>query len=72
MKILAVGVEVLEIDEQAFVMGEVRPGVPGRGVQLDEAIAGYSEGGDVLVSRPRIVPKVAGWRDADQSFLAAE
>jgi hypothetical protein len=35
VKILAVGVEVLEVDELAFVMDEVGPGVPGRDVQLD-------------------------------------
>ena len=72
MKISPVGVEVLEVDEEAFVMDEVRPGVPGRDVQLDQVIARYPKGGDVLNPRARVITKVAGWRDADQPFLTAE
>ena len=72
MKITVIGVEVLKVDEQAFVTDEMRPGVPGRDVQLDQAITGHSEGGDILYARPRIVIKVARWRDADQPLFAAE
>src|SRR5438128_12659901 len=53
-------------------MDEVRPGVPSRDVQLDQAIARHAEGGDVLDSRPRVITKIARWRDADQPFFAAE
>ena len=52
-------------------MDEMRPGVPGRDVQLDQAIAWHPEGGDILDARPRIIIKVARWRDADQPFFAA-
>src|SRR5580700_3511280 len=50
----------------------MRPGVPGRDVQLDQAIARHPEGGDILDARAGIVIKVAWWRDADQPFFAAE
>src|SRR5712691_1416690 len=50
----------------------MRPGVPGRDVQLDHAIPGYPEGDDVIEARLRVVAKVARRRDADQPFLAAE
>ena len=66
MKITVIGVEVLEVDEQTFVMDEMRPRVPGRDVQLDQAIAGHPEGGDILDARPRIIIKVARWRDAER------
>ena len=67
MKITVIGVEVLEVDEQTFVMDEMRPRVPGRDVQLDQAIAGHPEGGDILDARPRIIIKVARWRDAERA-----
>ena len=66
MKITPVGVEVLEVDEKAFVVDEVRPGVPSRDVQLDQAIAGHPEGGDILDARAGIIIKVARWRDAER------
>src|SRR5207237_2227784 len=69
---MPVSVEVFQVDEQAFVVDEMRPGVPGRDVQLDQAIAWHPEGGDILDARPRIIIKVARWRDADQPFFAAE
>jgi len=72
VKITPVGVEVLEVDEEAFVVDEVRPGVPSRDVQLDQAIARHPEGGDGLDARPRVITKVAGWRHANQPFFAAE
>jgi hypothetical protein len=72
VKITVIGVEVLKVDEQAFVMDEMRHRVPGRDVQLDQAIAGHPEGGDILGARPRSIIKVARWRDADQPFFAAE
>ena len=50
----------------------MRPGVPGRDVQLDQAIAWHPEGGDILDARAGIIIKVARWRDADQPFFAAE
>jgi hypothetical protein len=52
VKITAVGIEVLEVDKQAFVMDEVRPGVPSRDMQFDQAIARHPEGGYVLDARP--------------------
>jgi hypothetical protein len=72
VKITVIGVEVLEVNEQTFVMDEMRPRVPGRDVQLDQAIAGHPEGGDILDVRPRITIKVARWRGADRPFFAAE
>jgi hypothetical protein len=72
VKITVIGVEVLKVNEQAIVMDEMRPRVPGRDVQLDQAIAGHSKGGDILDTRPRIIIKVARWRDADQPLFAAE
>src|SRR6266550_1944876 len=53
-------------------MDEVRSGMPRRDVQLDQAVARYSEGYDVLDARARLVTKVAWRRYADQPFLAAE
>src|ERR1700732_245775 len=50
----------------------MRPGVPGRDVQLDQAIAWHPEGGDILEARARIIIQVARRRDADQPFFAAE
>jgi hypothetical protein len=72
VKITAVCVEVLEVDEQAFVMDEVRPGVPSGDVQFDQAVAQHPEGGDVRDARLRVVAEVARRRHADQPFLAAE
>src|SRR5690242_20001716 len=72
VKITPVGVEVLEIDEQAFVVDEMRPGVPSRDVQLDQAVARDPERGDVLKAGPRVVIEVARWRHADQPFLVAQ
>ncbi len=72
MKIAPVGVEVFEVDEQAFVVDEVRSGVPSRDVQLDQAIARHAEGDDVLDPRARVIAEVARRRHADQPFLAAE
>src|SRR3974390_2995513 len=37
VKIAPVGVEVLEVEEQAFVVDEMRPGMPGRDMELDQA-----------------------------------
>src|SRR6266436_7057176 len=53
VKISPIGVAVLEVEEEAFVVDEVRPGVPSRDVQLDKAVARHPEGGDVLNPRPR-------------------
>src|SRR5437764_7726545 len=50
----------------------MRPGVPGRDVQLDQAIARNPEGGDVLDARARVITEVARWRHPDQPFFAAE
>ena len=76
MEIAPVRVEVLQIEEQAFVMHKMRPGMPGRDVQFDDAIARHAERDDVLDPRPRFVIEIAccrpGRRDADQPFLAAE
>src|SRR5437588_11629236 len=72
MKIAPVGVAVLQVHEQALVVDEMRPGVPGRDVQLDEAVARHPEGDDILDAWARIVAEVARRRDADQPFLAAE
>ena len=72
VKITPVGVEILQVDEQAFVVDEMRPGVPGRDVQLDQAIARHPEGGDVLDARTRVITEVAWWRHPDQPFFAAE
>ena len=72
MKITPVGVEVFEVDEQTFVVDEMRPGMPSRDVQFDQPITRHAEGSDVLDARPRIIIKIAGRRDADQPFLAAE
>jgi len=72
VKITVIGVEVLEVDEQTFVMDEMWAGVPGRDVQFDQAIARHQEGGDILDARARIIIQVARWRDADQPFFAAE
>ena len=72
MEIAPVGVEVLQIEEQAFVMHEMRPGMPGRDVQFDDAITRHPEGDDVLDARRRVVAKVPGRRDPDEPFLAAE
>jgi len=72
VKIAPVGVQILKVDEQAFVMDEVRPGVPSDDMQFDQAIARHPEGGDVLDARPRVVAKVARRRHADESILAAE
>jgi hypothetical protein len=72
VKISPVGVEVLKVDEEAFVMDKVRPGVPGRDVQFDQVITRHPKGGNVLNPRPRVITEVAGWRDADQPFFAAK
>src|SRR5215472_9978521 len=53
-------------------MDEVRAGVPSRDVQLDQALARYSEGGDVFNARSRVLAEIAGWSHADQPLLAAE
>src|SRR5438477_10600159 len=50
----------------------MRPGVPGRHVQLDQAITPHPEGGDILDARAGILIKVARWRVADQPLFAAE
>ena len=72
VKITPVGVEVLEINEQAFVVDEMRAGVPGGDVQFDQPIARHPEGGDVFDARARIIAEVPRRRDTDQPFLAAE
>ena len=51
VEIAPVGVEVLEVEEQAFVVDEMRPGMPGRDVQFDQAVARHPEGDDVLDPR---------------------
>ena len=53
-------------------MDEVRPGMPGRDVQLDQAVARHPEGGNVLKPRPRVITEVAGWCHANQPFFAAD
>jgi hypothetical protein len=53
-------------------MDEMRPGMPGRDVQLDQAITRHSEGGDVLDARTRVIAEVAWWCHPDQPFFAAE
>src|SRR5262250_453914 len=50
----------------------MRPGMPGRDMQFDQAVARDPEGDDVLDRRPRVVAEVARWGHADQPFLAAE
>src|SRR5204862_239227 len=60
------------IEEQAFVMHKMRPGMPGRDVQFDDAIARHPDGDDVLDARRRVIAKIPGRRDPDQPFLAAE
>src|SRR5271165_5378176 len=72
MKITPVRVEVLEVDEEAFVMDEVWPGMPGRNVQLDQAIARHPKRSDVVDARARVVAEVARRRHADEPFFAAE
>ena len=72
VKITPVGVAVLKVDEQAFIVDEVRPGVPSRYLQLDQAVARHPEGDNVLYARSRIITKVAGRRHANQPFFAAE
>src|SRR5258706_1982218 len=67
-----VGVHVLEIDEVDLAVREQRPGVPGRDVQLDHAVAGNAESDDVLDPRPAAVRQIARWCDPDQPLLAAE
>jgi len=39
---IAVRVEVFEVHELVLVMNEMRPGVPGRDVQPDGAVAGWA------------------------------
>jgi hypothetical protein len=46
--------------------------VPGRDVQLDQAITRHPEGGDVLDARTRVIAEVSWWRHPDQPFFAAE
>src|SRR5437763_6335174 len=57
-------------------MHKMRPGMPGRDVQFDDAITRHPEGDDVLDARRRVIAKLArccpGGRDADQPFLTAE
>src|SRR5215472_17128377 len=72
VKITSVGVEVLEVYEQAFVVDEVRAGVPGRDMQLDQAIPRHPESHDVVDARARVIAEIARWRHADQPFFAAE
>src|SRR5690349_3029512 len=50
----------------------MRPGMPGRDVQLDQAITRHSEGGDVLDARTRFIAEVAWWCHPNQPFFAAE
>src|SRR6267378_2854759 len=71
VKISPVGVAVLEVDEEAFVVDEVRPGVPSRDVQLDKAVARHPEGGDVLNPRPHVITEVAGLRTSPPSGCRA-
>ena len=76
VEIAPVRVEVLQIEEQAFVMHKMRPGMPGRDMQFDDAIARHAKRDDVLDTRARLVIEIAccrpGGRDADQPFLAAQ
>src|SRR5437764_8733612 len=72
VKIAPVGVEVLQIKEQAFVMDEMRPGMPGPDMQLDQPVARHPERDNVLEARACVVAEIARRRHADQPFLAAE
>src|SRR5690242_11499808 len=72
VEITTIGVAVLQIDEQALVMDEMRPGVPGCNMQFDEAIARDPEGGDVVDLRARIVVQIPRRSHRDQPFLTAE
>ena len=65
MKIAPIGVEVFEVEELALVMDEMRPRMPSRDVQLDDAVARYPESDDVFEARARIIAKVARWRYAN-------
>ncbi|MGH7036807.1 MAG: hypothetical protein ACREE1_01535, partial [Stellaceae bacterium] len=58
MKIAPVGVAVLQVDKKAFIMDEVRSGMPGCDVQLDQPVARDPEGGDVCEARTRIVAEI--------------
>jgi hypothetical protein len=72
VKIAPVGVEVFEVEEQAFVVDEMRPRVPSRHVQLDQAISRHAEGGDVFDAWARVVAEIARWRHTDEPFFVAE
>jgi len=50
----------------------MRPSVPGRDVQLDQAITRHPEGGDVVNARTRVITEIAWWRHPDQPFFATE
>src|SRR6516164_2242425 len=50
----------------------MRPRVPSRDVQLDQAIARHPERDDVIDTRARVIAKVAWWRDTNQPFFAGE
>src|SRR2546430_940434 len=50
----------------------VRPGMPGRDVELDQAVARHAEADVVLERWPEAVGEVGGRRHADQPVLAAE
>ena len=67
-----VGVQVLDVDEQALVVDEVRPGVPGRDVQLDQPIARHAEGDDVLDARDRVVTEQGELRPHINVFVGEE
>src|SRR5215472_15693987 len=72
VKVASVGIEVLEVYEQAFVVDEMRPRMPGRDMQLNQAIARHPEGYNVLNARTRAIAEIARWRHADQPFFGAE
>src|SRR4051794_6157332 len=76
MEVAPVGVEVFEIEEQAFVMDEMRPGMPGRDMQFDDAVARHAERNNVFEGRTRVVMEFAfccpGGPPRDHPFLAAE
>ena len=46
MKVAPVRVQVFEIEELALVVDEMRPRMPGRDMQFDDAVAWYPEGDD--------------------------
>src|SRR2546430_11742418 len=65
-----VGVGVLEIEEQASWASDVRPGMPGSDMKLDDGVARHAERDDVLDPRPRAIAGITRRRDCIDPFLA--